>query len=260
MNILFFGDIMGKPGRQALKRMLPSLRQRYSAEFIIANGENASGGVGLTPDEFAEIMRMGVDAVTTGNHIWKHKAVYPVLDRESTIVRPANYPEGTPGRGLTVLEAANGVKIALMNLQGRTYLEDIDCPFRTADALIKEIPDDVRIRLIDFHAETTSEKKALGFHLDGRISGLFGTHTHVQTADAMILPKGTGYITDAGMCGVELSCLGMDPEIIVGRFLTRLPQRFKLAKGKASINGVCLTVDPDTGKAMDIKLIREDVE
>ncbi|GFM32175.1 TIGR00282 family metallophosphoesterase [Desulfovibrio subterraneus] len=257
MRILFFGDVMGKPGRVVLKRKLPELRERLGADMVIANGENASGGVGLTTDVLRELLGMGVDVVTTGNHIWKHREMYSGLEREQRVVRPANYPAGAPGRGMTVVELASGHRVAVLNLQGRTFMDDVDCPFHVADALLKTLPDDVCIRFIDFHAEATSEKKALGWYLDGRISALVGTHTHVQTADPMILPEGTGYLTDAGMCGVEASCLGMDKDVIVTRFLTKLPQRFILAKGDVTVNGVLVEVDPATGKAVHIELVRE---
>ena len=257
MRILFFGDVMGKPGRVVLKRKLPELRERLGADMVIANGENASGGVGLTTDVLRELLGMGVDVVTTGNHIWKHREMYSGLEREQRVVRPANYPAGAPGRGMTVVELASGHRVAVLNLQGRTFMDDVDCPFHVADALLKTLPDDVCIRFIDFHAEATSEKKALGWYLDGRISALVGTHTHVQTADPTILPEGTGYLTDAGMCGVEASCLGMDKDVIVTRFLTKLPQRFILAKGDVTVNGVLVEVDPATGKAVHIELVRE---
>ncbi|WBF68968.1 TIGR00282 family metallophosphoesterase [Desulfovibrio subterraneus] len=257
MRILFFGDVMGKPGRVVLKRKLPELRERLGADMVIANGENASGGVGLTTDVLRELLGMGVDVVTTGNHIWKHREMYSGLEREQRVVRPANYPAGAPGRGMTIVELASGHRVAVLNLQGRTFMDDVDCPFHVADALLKTLPDDVCIRFIDFHAEATSEKKALGWYLDGRISALVGTHTHVQTADPMILPEGTGYLTDAGMCGVEASCLGMDKDVIVTRFLTKLPQRFILAKGDVTVNGVLVEVDPATGKAVHIELVRE---
>ncbi len=257
MRILFFGDVMGKPGRVVLKKKLPELRARLGADMVIANGENASGGVGLTSDVLREMLGVGVDVVTTGNHVWKHRDLYGTLDKDSRVVRPANYPDGTPGRGMTIFEHPAGYRVAVLNLQGRTFMDDVECPFRTADALLASLPDDVRIRFVDFHAEATSEKKALGWHLDGRVSAMIGTHTHVQTADAMLLDKGTAYLTDAGMCGVEASCLGMDKEVIMRRFLTRLPQRFILAKGEATVNGVLVDVCPETGGATHVELVRE---
>lgn len=257
MRILFFGDIVGKPGRLVLRKRLPSLREEHQADLVIANGENASGGIGLSGDTMRELFGAGIDILTSGNHIWKHKEMYNLLNNEPRIIRPANYPHGAPGNGLVIHELPDGRKIAVMNLLGRTFMDDIDCPFSKADTLLATIPEDVTVRIIDFHAEATSEKKALSFYVDGKVSAVIGTHTHVQTADAMILQKGTGYITDAGMCGVEESCLGMDPKVIIDRFMTGLPQRFKIAKGTAHINGLFMDVNEETGLCDDIHLIRE---
>lgn len=257
MRILFFGDIVGKPGRLILRKRLPSLREEHQADLVIANGENASGGIGLSGDTMRELFGAGIDILTSGNHIWKHKEMYNLLNNEPRLIRPANYPHGAPGNGLVIHELPDGRKIAVMNLLGRTFMDDIDCPFSKADTLLAAIPEDVTVRIIDFHAEATSEKKALSFYVDGKVSAVIGTHTHVQTADAMILQKGTGYITDAGMCGVEESCLGMDPKVIIDRFMTGLPQRFKIAKGTAHINGLFMDVNEETGLCDDIRLIRE---
>ncbi|SIO14276.1 TIGR00282 family metallophosphoesterase [Halodesulfovibrio marinisediminis] len=257
MRILFFGDIVGKPGRLILRKRLASLREEKGADLIIANGENASGGIGLSGDTMRELFGAGIDILTSGNHIWKHKEMYNLLNNEPRIIRPANYPQGAPGSGLVIHKLADGRKIAIMNLLGRTFMDDIDCPFKKVDELLASIPEDVCVRIIDFHAEATSEKKALSFYVDGKVSAVIGTHTHVQTADAMILEKGTGYITDAGMCGVEESCLGMDPKVIIDRFMTGLPQRFKIAKGSPHINGLFLNVDGETGLCTKIELIRE---
>ncbi|SHJ03932.1 TIGR00282 family metallophosphoesterase [Halodesulfovibrio aestuarii] len=257
MRILFFGDIVGKPGRLVLRKRLPSLREEHRADLVIANGENASGGIGLSGDTMRELFSAGIDILTSGNHIWKHKEMYNLLNNEPRLIRPANYPQGAPGSGLVIFEPKHGSKVAIINLLGRTFMDNIDCPFKKVDELLASIPDDVRIRIIDFHAEATSEKKALSFYVDGRVSTVIGTHTHVQTADAMILEKGTGYLTDAGMCGVEESCLGMEPKVIIERFITGLPQRFKVAKGAAHINGLFMNINDETGLCSDIKLIRE---
>ncbi|GFM36962.1 TIGR00282 family metallophosphoesterase [Desulfovibrio psychrotolerans] len=257
MRILFFGDVMGKPGRLALRHRLPALRARHGADMVIANGENASGGVGLTAEVMQELLGMGVDVITTGNHIWKHRDIYAGLEREQRIVRPANFPPGAPGRGMVVHTLSSGVRVAVLNLQGRTFMEEVDCPFRAADALLATLPEDVVLRFVDFHAEATSEKKALGWYLDGRVTAMVGTHTHVQTADPALLPGGTAYLTDAGMCGVEDSCLGMDKDIIIRRFLTRMPHRFALAKGNAGVNGVLVEADAHTGRATHVELVRE---
>lgn len=257
MRILFFGDVMGKPGRLALRHRLPALRARHGADMVIANGENASGGVGLTAEVMQELLGMGVDVLTTGNHIWKHRDIYAGLEREQRIVRPANFPPGAPGRGMVVHTLSSGVRVAVLNLQGRTFMEEVDCPFRAVDALLATLPEDVVLRFVDFHAEATSEKKALGWYLDGRVTAMVGTHTHVQTADPALLPGGTAYLTDAGMCGVEDSCLGMDKDVIIRRFLTRMPNRFVLAKGNAGVNGVLVEADAHTGRATHVELVRE---
>lgn len=257
MRILFFGDIVGKPGRLILRKRLASIKEEKKTDLVIANGENASGGIGLSGDTMRELFNAGIDILTSGNHIWKHKEMYNLLNTEPRLIRPANYPHGAPGHGLVIHELDTGSKVAVMNLLGRTFMDDIDCPFKKVDELLAAIPDDVRIRIIDFHAEATSEKKALSFFVDGKVSCVIGTHTHVQTADAMILEKGTGYLTDAGMCGVEESCLGMEPKVIIERFMTGLPQRFKVAKGTPHINGLFLDIDDDTGVCTDLEIIRE---
>lgn len=259
MRILFFGDIVGKPGRQALKELLPALRREHAADVVIANGENASGGIGLTAETLRELLGMGIDILTTGNHVWKHRDLYGALDKEQRLLRPANYPAGAPGRGLGVYDLPGGQRLAVLNLCGTTYMDPLDCPFRTAETLLARLEAEEGhplVRLVDFHAEATSEKKALGWFLDGRVSAVIGTHTHVQTADAMLLPGGTAYLTDAGMCGVEASVLGMDHKVIVDRFLTRLPQRFRPATGRGSLNGVLLDVDEATGRARSIRTVR----
>ena len=259
MRILFFGDIVGKPGRQALKEQLPALRREHAADVVIANGENASGGIGLTAETLRELLGMGIDILTTGNHVWKHRDLYGPLDKEPRLLRPANYPAGAPGRGLGVYDLPGGHRLAVLNLCGTTYMDPLDCPFRTAETLLARLEAEEGhplVRLVDFHAEATSEKKALGWFLDGRVSAVIGTHTHVQTADAMLLPGGTAYLTDAGMCGVEASVLGMDHKVIVDRFLTRLPQRFRPATGRGSLNGVLLDVDEGIGRARSIRALR----
>lgn len=259
MRILFFGDIVGKPGRQALKELLPAMRREHAPDVVIANGENASGGIGLTAETLRELLGMGIDILTTGNHVWKHRDLYGPLDKEPRLLRPANYPAGAPGRGLGVYDLPGGHRLAVLNLCGTTYMDPLDCPFRTAETLVAQLEAEEGqpvVRLVDFHAEATSEKKALGWFLDGRVSAVIGTHTHVQTADAMLLPGGTAYLTDAGMCGVEASVLGMDHKVIVDRFLTKLPQRFRPATGRGSLNGVLLDVEDATGKARSIRALR----
>lgn len=269
MRMLFFGDIVGKPGRIALRDHLPRLRKEHEADLIVANGENASGGIGITAETCRELLKLGIDVITTGNHIWKHKDIYSVLQREPRLLRPANFPDisdsygvlgagisGAVGRGLGIYDIG-GVQVAIMNLMGRTYMNFLDCPFRKADELLATIPDSVKVRFVDFHAEATSEKKALAWYLDGRVSAVVGTHTHVQTADAMLLDKGTAYLTDAGMCGAEASVLGMDKSVIINKFLTHVPQKFKPENGHGSLNGVVLDIDETSGMARSIALIRE---
>lgn len=255
MKILFLGDVMGRPGREAMKRDLPGLRKKHGLDLVIANAENASGGLGLTAKTATELFSLGADLLSSGNHIWKHKEIYQYLRREPRLIRPGNYPEGAPGSGLIVYENGRGPAVALMNLLGRTYLDSVDCPFRKADELLEQVPDQVRVRVVDFHAEATSEKKALAYYLEGRVSAVLGTHTHVQTNDARVLPGGTAAVTDVGMCGVQESVLGMDKDIIVARFLDRLPKRFNLAKGNPVLQGALLDVDEATGKARGVELI-----
>lgn len=254
MRILFLGDIVGRAGREAVRRRLPALRTGLAVDAVVANGENASGGIGLTADNARELLACGVDVLTLGNHVWRHKSLYSLLEFEPRVLRPANYPEGAPGRGLGVYDI-NGTPLAVLNLLGGTFMDPVDCPFRAADALLAEL-ENVPHRLVDIHAEATSEKKALGWHLDGRASAVLGTHTHVQTADAMILPQGTGFLTDAGMCGVEASVLGIEPKNSVRRFLTRMPVPFVEAKGEGGLNGALVTTDA-TGRCTSISLVRE---
>lgn len=253
MRMLFLGDIVGRPGREAVTRALPRLKSALDLDLVVANGENASGGVGLNARNAAELLAAGCDILTSGNHIWKHKDIHAFLKDERRLVRPANYPPGAPGRGMTVVRSRTGIPVAVLNLLGRTYLENVDCPFRTADALLEELPDDVTVRLVDFHAEATSEKIALAHYLDGRVSAVIGTHTHVQTNDARLLPGGAAALTDAGMCGPVDSILGMRPEPIVQRFVSALPARFEVAEGPVLLHGALLDVDPATGRAERIE-------
>ncbi len=250
------GDIFANPGRAAIKALLPGLRRELSPDMVIANGENASGGVGLTRGNMSELLGLGIDVLTSGNHIWRHKDVYPALDKEARLLRPANYPPGAAGRGLGIYTLADGRKIAVLNLLGRVFLAELDCPFRAAQELLSQVPADVKVRIVDFHAEATSEKKALGWFLDGSVSLVAGTHTHVQTNDAQILPEGTGYLTDLGMCGVEASVIGMDHRPSLNRFISGLPTQFKPAKGTPSLNGLWADIDDATGRTTDLGLVR----
>lgn len=253
IRCVFLGDIVARPGRTAIVGRLAELRRVFAPDLIVANAENASGGLGLTIKSAREIMAAGVDVLTSGNHIWKHKEITAFIDETPRLLRPANYPPSAPGRGWTLHELPDGTQTAIVNLMGRTFMDPVDCPFRTADRVLQDIPDSVRIRIVDFHAEATSEKIALAYYLDGKVSAVLGTHTHVQTNDARVLAGGAAYITDAGMCGVTDSILGMDSKAIISRFLRRIPVRFEPAQGKATLQGVVFDVDPASGQALSIK-------
>lgn len=271
MRILFLGDVVGKAGRSAVRQFLPKLRKELAPDAVLANAENAAGGLGLTCATADELLSAGADILTSGNHIWKHREIFSRLEKDHRLLRPANYPEGAPGRGCSVFTLKDGRRLAVLNLLGLTFMEPLACPFHMADTWVKELDgassdmagrsegerECVRVRLVDFHAEATAEKKALGWLLDGRVSAVLGTHTHVQTADAQLLPKGTAYLTDLGMCGVEQSSLGMDFDVALERFMTRMPTGFKTAAGELSLNGAFLDIDDETGRARSIRLIRE---
>ncbi len=252
MRVLFIGDVVGKPGRRALRRWLGELRERYAPSLVIANGENAAGGFGLTREIYQELLSLGVDVITTGNHVWNKKEFVKEMDSFVKLLRPANYPEGVPGRGW-LIEDVEGVPVAVINLQGRVFMECTDCPFRTADALLKLIGDGVKVRIVDFHAEATAEKSLLAFYLTGRVSAVLGTHTHVQTCDERILDNFTGFITDVGMTGPVNSSIGMDFEEALYRMLYRIPAKFKVAKGPVMLNGVVLDVDTETGRCLKLE-------
>ncbi len=253
MRILFIGDIMGRPGRKAVPRALPLLREEYgSFDFIIANGENSAAGFGLTEKVMNELFSMGIDILTGGNHIWDKKDILPFLDSEKRILRPANHPEGAPGRGCGVFEK-NGKELAVISLQGRTFMPPLDCPFRKADQLIEKLK--TPAIFVDFHAEATSEKKALACWLDGRISALAGTHTHVQTADEQVLQGGTAFITDAGMTGGHGGVIGMAAESVMSKFLYGTPSKFEVCEDDVRFQAVVVDIDDETGRGMDIRRI-----
>ena len=250
MLILAIGDVIGNPGRRAINEFLPSLRQQYGLDLVIANGENAAGGLGLTSTTAKELLSAGVDVLTSGNHIWAQKELIPYLDGEMPILRPLNYPPGVPGRGYIVNNQA-----MVVNLIGRTFMGDVDCPFRAMDKLLAELKHQPPVIIVDFHAEATSEKVALGRYLDGRVSAVLGTHTHVGTIDAQLLPQGTAYVTDIGMTGPMDSVIGDDTEAVIRRFLTKMPYRLSVGKGKTMFNAVLVRVDDDSGKATSIDRI-----
>lgn len=234
---------------------VPKLKEKYRPAVTIINGENAAGGNGITKKIYKRFLQVGAQAVTLGNHTWANKEIFDFIDEEKNIVRPANFPEGTPGKGIVYIKV-NDQEIAIINLQGRTFLTPIDCPFKKADELVESARKRTPYIFVDFHAEATSEKQAMGWYLDGKVSGVVGTHTHVQTADERILPNGTGFITDVGMTGPYDSILGVEKETIINRFISALPARFEVdKKGRNQLNGIVLTLDPSTGKATDIKRI-----
>jgi metallophosphoesterase (TIGR00282 family) len=257
MRILFIGDILGHPGRRIVKETLPLLREEFQPDLVLANGENSAAGFGITPSLVEELLDLDIAVLTSGNHIWDKKEIYPYFRDQvnGRLLRPANYPGDSPGRGLYVGKTPAGVGYAVMNLQGRIFMPPLDCPFRKADELLATIPDDVKIRIVDFHAEATSEKQAMGWYLDGRVTAVVGTHTHVPTADVTILPQGTAYQTDLGMTGPYESVIGMDRQSVVQKFLDQLPTRFEVAKGDVRLCGVLLEADPETGRAISIQRI-----
>ena len=254
MKILILGDVFGDCGLNYLSMVLPEIKRDNDIDFCIANGENTSGGNGLTYGDYYKLCDIGVDAVTMGNHTFGKKDIYNILDRENNVIRPINYPEGTVGRGSAILNC-NGKKIGIINAMGRVNLMNIDCPFKTTLKEAEKLKDKCDIIIVDFHGEATSEKVAMGYYLDGKVTCVFGTHTHVQTADETILPKGTAYITDVGMTGAIHSVLGVEKEIIIDRFLTSMPQKFSFADGKAKVSGIILTVDDESNKCLEIKRI-----
>ncbi|HLR08034.1 MAG TPA: TIGR00282 family metallophosphoesterase [Bacillota bacterium] len=255
MKILFIGDVVGSPGRNMVQKYLPKLKEKYRPHLIIINGENAAAGKGITEKIYKQFLEWGAHVVTMGNHTWDKKEIFEFIDDARTLIRPANFPEGTPGKGIVFVNI-NGIEIAVMNLQGRTFLPAIDDPFRKVDQMIDEAKKYTDHIFLDFHAETTSEKQAMGWYVDGRVSAVVGTHTHAQTADERILPKRTAYITDVGMTGPYDAILGVDKEIVIKRFLTHLPVRFEIdKKGRNQLNGVLIETDDKTGSAVGIERI-----
>lgn len=253
MRVLFVGDITGKPGRRLIAECLPALRRSRDLDVVIANGENAAGGRGLTASVSEEMFAAGVDVITTGNHVWHNREAYELLDADPRILRPANYPPGVPGRGAAAITTAGGARIGLINLQGRVFMQELDDPFRIARDLARELRAELPTVVVDFHAEATSEKVAMAWHLDGRVSAVIGTHTHVQTADERVLPEGTAYITDVGMTGPLDSVIGVRTDIILQRFVTELPQQFEVGTGPVRLNAVLL--ESEGGRAASIEAL-----
>lgn len=253
MRLLFVGDVIGKPGRGILQRLLPGLVDRRRLDYVVVNVENAAGGFGVTPKIMAELSELPIDCFTSGNHIWDKKESVQALGQEPRLLRPANYPGDNPGTGVHLGETAAGIRVATLNLEGQVFMKPLESPFRTADRLLGELPEDVRVIFVDFHAEATSEKQALGFYLDGRVSAVVGTHTHVPTADERLLPEGTAFLTDAGMTGPYESIIGMRTDKVLHRFLHQTPGGFEVAKRDVRLAAVQIDIDEATGRARTIE-------
>ncbi len=258
MKILFIGDIVGSPGRDAIEALLPGLKKEHGLDFVIANAENAAGGSGITPKIARDLFSLGVDVLTAGDHIWKKKEIFEIITQENHILRPANFPSPCVGVGGAVYEAGNGVKIGVISILGRVFMGPFtECPFRTAKREYDRLSKETKVVIFDIHAEATSEKIALGWHLDGLASAVLGTHTHVQTADERVLPKGCAYITDAGMTGPLDSVIGRKIEDVLERFITHLPNRFEIASENIQLQGVVVDIDEGTGRARSIVRVQK---
>jgi 2',3'-cyclic-nucleotide 2'-phosphodiesterase len=255
VNILMVGDVFGDPGRAAIAKLVPKLRQEHAIDFCVVNVENSAGGSGVTPAMARQFLEQGADVMTSGNHIWSRREIVEYIGKENLLLRPANYPPGTPGVGHVTIKAGPH-KVAVLNLMGRVFMNPIDCPFQKADEVVPELRRQTPIILVDMHAEATSESVAMGWHLDGRVSAVVGTHRHVQTADERVLPGGTAYITDLGMTGPTEGVIGVDRELILQRFLNQMPVRFEPAKGPVALHGVVIVLDPESGRASAIRRLR----
>jgi 2',3'-cyclic-nucleotide 2'-phosphodiesterase len=262
VRVLMIGDMIGKPGRVAVEQVLPGLREERGIDFVTANGENVAGGMGLTPSTADSILAAGVDVITSGNHIWDKREIYPYLESNERVLRPLNYgTDGVPGRGWGVFHALDGTELAVINAQGRTYMQQIENPFTDLDRLLDESSEPLPpVRVVDFHCELTSEKNAFGLYLDGRVSAVVGTHTHVVTGDERILPRGTAYQTDLGMTGPIWSVIGFDPKTVLPRFINALPTRFEVGEGAVVFNAAQIDIDPATGRALAIERVARVVE
>jgi hypothetical protein len=256
MKVLVIGDIMGEPGRRAVERRLPRLVAEHNVDIVVANGENIAAGFGITPELAQELFDWGAAVITTGNHAWDKKEIVDYMRREKRLLRPANYPEGVPGQGSIVVESAGGEKLAVLHLMGRAFMMTLDCPFQTAKRELARLKKDAPAVIVDMHAEATSEKMAMGHFLDGEVAAVVGTHTHVQTADEQMLPKGTAYLTDIGMTGPIHSVIGIRKEIVLEKFLTGMPRRYEVATGPAVFCAALVELDARLGKAISIQRIR----
>jgi metallophosphoesterase (TIGR00282 family) len=259
MRIVFFGDVVGRPGRRGVAAVLQRMRRERQCDFVVANAENAAGGKGIDPGSAEELQDLGVDVITTGNHVWQNREIIPYLQESGRVLRPLNFTPGTPGRGWTVHKAKNGVVVAVVNLIGRVFMGPADCPFRAVEAILPEVRAAAPVIFVDMHAEATSEKVGMGRFLDGRVSAVVGSHTHVQTADEVVLAGGTAVLTDAGMCGPENSILGVRTDRVLERFLTQMPVRFEVAGGPVIVQGAIIDVDEQSGRASHIARIQERV-
>jgi metallophosphoesterase (TIGR00282 family) len=258
MRLLFLGDVVGRPGRRALRTILPALIGREKAQFVVANCENAAGGKGVDPDSAEELLDAGVDVLTSGNHVWQHPSIVPYMNESRRLLRPQNFPRGVPGVGWAVHGNPRAeVPVGVLNLIGRVFMGPADCPFRAAEEAVEELRRHAKVILVDMHGEATSEKVAMGRFLDGKVSAVLGSHTHIQTADEEVLAGGTAYLTDAGMCGPESSILGVKSEQVIRRFLTQMPIRFEVASGPVIVQGAVIDVEPTTGQATAVRRIRE---
>lgn len=256
IRILMIGDVVGRPGRRAVKENVPGMIEELGIDFVIANGENAAGGNGITREVAQELFNAGIDVITMGNHVWSKKEIYDYIARENRIIRPYNYPPGAPGKGFGCFQSKKGHTVCVFNLSGRVFMEDLDCPFRCADELLPALREQSAVIVLDFHAEATSEKAAMAYFLDGRLSAVCGTHTHVQSADERILPGKTAFITDVGMTGPRDSVIGVKKELVIEKFLTQMPKKFEVAAGPYQFNAVLVDVNVETGEALEIRRIQ----
>lgn len=260
VKLLFIGDLIGRPGRSITATLLPKLKKEFSPDLVIANGENVAGGAGMTVASFNKMKHYGIQVITSGNHIFQKKEVLGFIDREPNLLRPANYPPGAPGVGTAIVSLPSGVRIGVINLVGRVFMKPVDCPFRKADSLIDKMSGETDILFVDFHAEATSEKQLMGWYINGRVTAMVGTHTHVQTADEQILSKGTAYITDVGMTGPFDSIIGIRPEQSLSFLRDAVPDRYRVAEGNLKLNAVIVEADADTGRALSIERIVRSLE
>lgn len=260
VKILAVGDVVGDPGRKVLEKLVPQMKRSGEVDFVIANGENAAGGAGLTPSVAREMLDFGIDVITSGDHIWKYNEIYDWMDENPQVIRPLNYPNGAPGEGSTIVRSQGGIDVGVVNALGRVFLSTVDCPFRSLQEEVEKLRSKVKIIVVDFHAEATSEKMAMGYYLDGKVSGVVGTHTHIQTADERILPKGTAYLTDLGMVGPYESVIGREVEAVLKGFLNQRPMRYPVAKNRIRMCGAIIEVDEATGRATKIERVNKGLE